>query len=112
MGRHSQRKGSRFESLVAKIISSALDSWAVRNMHQTKGEDTGRDLWTNLPFCIQCCHAKHPPIYQKLGEAVKSARPGEMPVAVIRQDRKDIIVVMRMDDWLELVKQALPWVES
>lgn len=105
-----QRKGKAFEHLIAKLISSTLNEWAVRNLHQAKGEDTGRDLWTNLPFCIQCCHAKKPPIYQKLGEAVRSARPGEMPVAVIRQDRRDIIVVMRIGDWLELVKRALPWI--
>ena len=112
MSRHSQRKGKVFEQLIARIIADELQGWAVRNLHQTKGEDKGRDLWTNLPLCVQCCHAKHPPIYQKLADAIKSARPHETPIAVIRQDRKDIIVVMRMDDWLELVKQALPWVES
>lgn len=111
MGRRSQAKGSRFENLIARTITDALsEAWAMRNLHQDGGRDTGRDLWLNLPFCIQCIFAKVVNVWKKLKEAADSARPGEMPVLISKKDYKPIIVSMYLDDWLELVKRALPWV--
>ena len=112
MGRMQQRKGAKFENVVARIITEALDAaWALRNLHQDGGADTGRDIWLNLPFCVQCSHAKRINVWGKLKEAANSARPGEMPAFVGRENYKPITVTMYIEDWLELVGRALPWSE-
>jgi hypothetical protein len=106
MGKMQQRKGKGFEELVANIIWSALGVWVGRNLSQ-HGEDAGRDLLTRLPFCLQCQHAKHIDPWQKLKEAQDSARPGEIPVAILRKDHKPIIAAMSIYHWLALVQAAL-----
>lgn len=106
MGLKSQVKGKRFEAEIAEAIGQVLGERAVRNLDQ-QGDDAGRDLLTRLPFCIQCEHVKGKPhVYEKLKEAKGSAREGEIGVAILRQDRKPIVAVMSLADWLELVRKA------
>lgn len=107
MGTMQQTKGKTFENLVARIISAFLGVQVVRNLCQY-GQDAGRDLLADLPFCFQCQHAKQPDPWEKLREAKGSAiAEKELPVAIIRKNRRDIIVVMEMNDWLLLVEKAL-----
>lgn len=106
MGKRQQVKGKEFEKKAARIIGSSLGISVVRNPNQS-GEDSGRDLLTKLRFCIQCQHAKRIDPWQKLQEALDSAREGELSVAVLRKDYKKIIVAMTLDEWLLLAKAAL-----
>jgi hypothetical protein len=104
-----QRKGKQFEK---DVIARLLAEWGPYvEIRDTRPEQAaiggGRDLDLQfrgsrhkVPLCLQCSHAKKPEFYGKLAEAQESARHGELSAAIIRQDRKPIVVVMSFDDWL------------
>jgi len=116
MGKMAQRKGKQFEK---DVIARLLTEWGASvEVRDTRPEQAaiggGRDLDMQfrgsrhkVPLCLQASHAKQPQFYGKLAEAQGSARPGELSAAIIRQDRKPIVVIMSFDDWLLAMGMAI-----
>lgn len=48
-------------------------------------------------------------LYPAMAQAVQDADGGPTPVVVHRRNRKEWLVIMRAEDWLDLVKPANPY---
>lgn len=44
-------------------------------------------------------------VSEAMGQAVRDARPGEIPVVAHRRDRHPWLVTMRLEDWFELYRE-------
>jgi len=102
---NSRRKGHQFERDVVKRLK-CIDRAASRKL-EYQGVDTGCDIETSLPFCIQCKH--HGQLtYGKMRGALEQAsgKLGRLPVAVVKKTGDVPLAIMRLDDWLALVKEV------
>ena len=44
-------------------------------------------------------------VSEAMGQAIRDARPGEIPVVAHRRDRHPWLVTMRLEDWFELYRE-------
>ena len=44
-------------------------------------------------------------IYEAVEQSINDAREGEMPTVMHRKNRKDWLVTMTMEDWMELYEK-------
>jgi len=61
------------------------------------------------PFHIESKYVQQTDIYGWMRQAVADARGGKIPVVCHRRNNENWQVTMRISDWLELVRQALPF---
>jgi hypothetical protein len=104
-GRGARAKGANFERQLAKIISDATPVEARRGLAQTRGG--GAEVSdVEMPLVhIEAKRHKRCNIKAALEQAINDCEAnGKIPVAITKDDRKDILVTMRLDDWLPFLK--------
>lgn len=103
MSKLSRTKGHNFEREIAERLRQIPGVTAKRCLIETQQGNQG-DIITNLSLSIQCKVGAVPPIYPAIDQAVEAARPGQIPVAVIRRNaragKKYDLVVLRLEDFL------------
>ena len=107
-GKHSRDKGARVERDIAKALSSYFGLPVKRRLGQAR--DGGEDIDCEaLPFTIEVKARADVPAVQKFLEQARDAARDTMkaPIAVVKGDRKQPIVVMYLTDWLELAMPAV-----
>lgn len=88
MGKLSRTKGHAFEREMATSLNAAVPAAkAKRCLIETQQGNQG-DLVTTLPLSIQCKVGAVPPIYPAIDQAVAAAKPGDLPVALIRRNAR------------------------
>jgi len=100
-GRGARAKGANFERKLAKIITDATSVEARRGLAQTRGG--GAEVSdVEMPLVhIEAKRHKRCNIKAALEQAINDCQAnGKIPVAVTKDDRKEILVTMRLDDWL------------
>lgn len=109
MGKFQRDKGARVEREIAKALAAYFDIPVKRRLGQAR--EGGEDIDADLPFCIEIKARADAPAVQKFLEQARDASRNDMrtPVAVVKGDRKQPIVVMFLTDWLEL---AMPSVQQ
>lgn len=108
MGKESRRRGHDWERQIARD----LGNHAKRTYEEREGG--GRDVKTDLPFCIQAKAGSQPSPWKALKQACDAAKDTEHPVGALKFNhdaRRDPennraclrAVVMRYEDWLEII---------
>lgn len=104
-GRRSREKGARWEREVARRVRDVLGVEARRGF-QYRGAEAPDIIIEGLPLHIECKAGKRPPILAALEQAERDAAEGAIPVVVVKPDKKEPTVTMRLEDWLAVIA---PW---
>jgi hypothetical protein len=106
-----RRKGHNFERAIAIILSEALGVQFRRGLHQTRsgGAETSDVVSPDIPrLHIECKKGKRTNIKGALFQAhedIKASKENRIPVVVTQDDRDDVLVTMRLKDWLKLAQK-------
>ena len=106
MSKMQRDKGARFEREVAARFRAIGFADAKRGFQMRGGAAECADVSAG-PFHIECKVGKKPPIRKALETAFTTCPVGKIPVAVIKEDRKDPFVVIRLDDFAEFMSEWL-----
>lgn len=109
MGRAQRQKGKRGERATAAELRAALPYLAdkIRRGWQAREGDDDPDVI--LPgFWVENKSGKQPNVRAALKQAVEDSKGRGVPLAVIRDDRKEPFCLMRWSDMLELLKKVIP----
>lgn len=100
-GRNARYKGAQFERDVANAFADALGIKVKRGIQSRDGKDACDVEGTS--FWVEVKRGKNPNPRAALAQAITDT-DGRTPIAVIRDDGKRAFVVLRFDDFLDLVK--------
>jgi len=99
-GKFSRDKGAKAEREAASLWR--LAGFPARRRLSQYQERCGADLEGTDPYLVQVKVGKNPNVWEALEEAVKEAKDGQIPVAMIKKDRKQWIVVIKWNDFTNL----------
>ena len=107
-GKGARIKGANFERHLAKLISEQTILSAKRGLGQTRGGG-GEISDVDIPILhIEAKRHKRCNIKAALEQAITDASDnGKIPVAITKDDRKEILVTMRFDDWIDFFNSYL-----
>lgn len=97
MGLYQRMKGKRVERAVAELIRRVFPD-AKRGWQSRSGKDAC-DI-DGTPYWIEVKGGKCPNPRAALKQAIADT-DGRTPVVIVKDDRCEPFVVMRLDDWLE-----------
>ena len=90
---------------MASLLSEQL-GWVVqRNIGQSR--DGGDDL-TIAQFRVEVKRRRGIAVHEWVEQAVAACGPGDIPVVACRGDGQGWLVVMRLEDAVPLIREALP----
>lgn len=98
---NSRTKGAVFEREVVQVIKEALGEDVKRNLDQWR--DGGHDIALG-PYLIECKRRASIAVYEWLDQCTVACRSQKTPLVVARGDRREAIVIMRLSDFLPLLK--------
>ena len=102
-GRGARTKGAAFERELAKYFTENTKLTAKRGIGQTRsGGSEVSDV--DMPIIhVEAKRHKRCNIKAALRQAIDDANiNGKIPVAITRDDRADILVTMKLDDWIDM----------
>ncbi len=104
MSKMQRAKGASWEREVARLFREAMPEADIRrNLQSQGGRATGNDLV--VPgFAVECKVGKMPNPRAALAQAESDSKGG-VPVAIIKDDRKNPFVVLRLSAFLEMVRK-------
>lgn len=109
-GARSRNKGARGERQTAKELSQAMEGFDVRRGIQNRTGGDAADIEGAGRLHVEVKTGKKPNPRAALAQAEADAKPGRIPMAVIRDDRNPPYVFMR---WQTFLDEFLPlWAES
>ncbi len=111
MGKLQRNKGAAWERTVANRLTAATGVTCRRQLIETQQGNCG-DIATELPISVQCKVGVTPPVWSALQEAVAVAKPGHLPVAILKKngDRGTPpmeVAVIRLEDLISLLEKGL-----
>lgn len=99
-------KGSRLERKVAqKIRLSGLDKTATRMVLSGAAFGLETDIRTRLPFAFECKNQERVQLWEWWEQAERGRKPFKPPVLVISSNYRPELAVMKLDDWLNVLKE-------
>ena len=114
MGRSQREKGKRWEREVARLYQQAVGAGKRTGWHQSHGLDVA-DVSVPLPLpgwpngiWNECKHHARVSMRAAMNQALDACPDGHLPLAVCKDNRKEPLVVMRLDDWLALLSGLAP----
>lgn len=109
-GARSRNKGARGERQTAKELSKAMQGYEVRRGIQNRTGGDAADIEGAGRLHLEVKTGKKPNPRAALAQAEADAKPGRIPMAVIRDDRNPPYVFMR---WQIFLDEFLPlWAEN
>lgn len=104
MGKASRDKGKRGERDVAKILREHGYADARRGVQYHGGGDSPDVV--GLPgIHIEVKRVESLRLYDALDQSEHDAAAGEIPVVFHRRDKKPWVAILRLDDFLELLRK-------
>ena len=99
MGKMQRNKGATYER---EIVHALVERGylAARNLTQTR--EGGADIILQ-DFIIECKRRASIAIYDWLDQATLAAKGRKRPLVVARGDRRESVVILRLEDFLDLV---------
>lgn len=104
-GTMSRRKGARYERDLVKVFQEAMPGADVKRGLQSRGGDEVPDVDCPL-FWVEAKRGRKPNVRAALRQAVGDCQDDRMPVAVIRDDREEAFISMRLSDFVRLVEKV------
>lgn len=109
-GARSRNKGARGERQTAKELSQAMEGFEVRRGIQNRTGGDAADIEGAGRLHVEVKTGKKPNPRAALAQAEADAKPGRIPMAVIRDDRNPPYVFLR---WQTFLDEFLPlWAEN
>jgi hypothetical protein len=114
-GARSRRKGANAERELAKRFAEAMPGAdCKRGIGQARRGSEVADC--EVPrFWVESKHGKRPNPRAALAQAIEACEAngnGKTPIAVIRDDRKEPFVCMRLEDFLAFVGEWWQWQQA
>ena len=103
MGSSQRRKGRAWEQTVVRMLREVMPHESVMRCYQYDQNHGAADVQAG-PLHIECKCGKQPNPRAAIAQAEETCADGMMAVAVIKDDRKRPFVVLRLDSFLEIVK--------
>lgn len=99
---NSNSKGKKGELEFANLLKEY--GFQARRSQQYKGTETSADITSELPYHFEVKRVEKLNIDKAIEQVVKDC--GETtPVVAHRKNRKEWLITMRFEDWVELVKK-------
>lgn len=98
----SRRKGRRYEQELTARFREAMPGADVRRGLQSRDGTDAADVECPLLW-VEAKRGVKPNVRAALKQACDSAPPDRIPVAVVRDDRAEAFVALRLDDFLRIV---------
>jgi len=105
MGKMQRDKGARWERDVAAQMRDAMPGCGAKRGFQTRGGAAECADVTAGPFHMELKVGKRPPIRKAYQTASDTCPAGQIPVAVIKEDRKPAFVVIGLEDFKEFISE-------
>ena len=105
MGKSQRTKGHNFEREIARELREIFPD-ARRGLQYQDGSQCADVEGT--PFHVECKRGIKPNPRAAMEQALSDARKGQIPLDVVKDDRRPAFVCMGWDDFKELVRE---WVE-
>ena len=110
----AKSKGRKLQQWVRDAILKLIPALSLDDVKSCPMGSQGADIMlssaaqTAFPFDVECKARANgfTPLYDALEQADR--KRGLTPIAVVKQDRRDPLVVMRATDWFKLVEARLP----
>jgi Holliday junction resolvase len=103
---NSRQKGKRGERELANYLQDA-GLVARRGQQHRGGPDSPDVICESLPWLhIECKRGQRLNLHDAMVQSVTEAPAGSVPVVMHRKNRQPWMVTMRIDDFLELAKDA------
>ena len=102
-GKRSRRKGHDFERELVRLFREAMPGADVRRGLQYRDGAECGDV-TAGPLHIEAKCGKKPPLRPALDQAERTAPSWATPLAVCKSDRDEPIVVIRLDEFVGIVR--------
>lgn len=104
---NSRDKGKRFEREIANYLKE--HGYDARRSAQYCGNTGDAADVVGLPgFHIECKHQERMCLYDWMDQAVRdSEKSGDTPIVIHKQNRKDTLVSMRLDDFMNIINHNL-----
>jgi hypothetical protein len=106
-GRGARAKGFAFERDIAKKITEAVGIEFKRGLGQTRngGEEISDVYSEAVPSIhIEAKRQKRCNIKAALRQAIEdTSQSDKIPIAITKDDRQDILVTMRFEDWVSFL---------
>lgn len=106
MSKYQRDKGKRGECEIARQFAT-LYGPDVRRGQQSRSRRDGCDV-EGTPFWIECKTGANPPVWRAMAQAIDDT-DGRMPLAVVRRDRCEALVVLRLEDFLAICGDTYEW---
>lgn len=105
MGKRQRQRGAETEREVCDKLSAGT-GWVVkRELGQAR--DGGCDIKLGQ-FVVEVKRRKSIAVYEWIDQATAACQPYEQPVVVCRGDKREFLVIQRLDDWLKMAAKELP----
>lgn len=104
MGALSRRKGHEWEREVARLFRKVCPGDDIRRGLQYRDGAECPDVVSSM-FWIEAKRGKRTNIKAALKQAEKAQPKGKWILAVTKDDREDAIASMRLDEFLDLLKE-------
>jgi len=110
VSRYERAKGHSFERRIARLLTEKTGYRFRRGLQTRGGSAEIPDVaCEGLPYHFECKKGKKPPWRGALIQAEEAAADGDIPVAVIGEDRQEPVVAMRISAFLDLLQDSLNW---
>lgn len=100
---NSRDKGARFERALASKLRGY--GYECRRGQQYSGANGDADV-VGLPgIHIEAKHREKMQLYDWMSQAIADAREGQIPVVMHKKNNAEILVTMRLEEWVELYRE-------
>lgn len=103
---NSRDKGKRGELELARVLRGY--GYDARRGQQYSGLIGDPDVLGLPGVHIECKRVERLNLTDAMIQAKRDARDGEIPAVFHRRNREEWLVTMRLDDWVQMYREAMP----
>lgn len=105
MGKMSRDKGKRFErELASRFREYGFDA---KRGQQYCGINGDADVIGLPGIHVEAKHVEKLNLYDAMAQSVRDAKDGEMPCVFHKKNYCDILVTMKLEDWMQIYKESI-----
>lgn len=100
------------QKLVRDAVLRTFDSLTEDDVRSTGMGQSGVDVQLStaakalFPYSVECKNKERMSVFDEWKQTVANVQPDTKPILVIKRNRADPLVVLKLDDFMELVKRV------